>query len=122
MARRLDEGKLLQWQELLARFESSGLSVAAYCRQQKIAPAQFYYWMRRVREVNAANANSVEPAAETTRADSTDACWAEVVVDDSILVRLPQDPQLICAVVGRLQTRTDSSSRAFERIDLVRAR
>jgi putative transposase len=33
-----------QWQALLARFESAGLSVAAFCAGELISEASFYRW------------------------------------------------------------------------------
>ena len=33
-----------QWQALLARFESAGLSVAAFCAGESISEASFYRW------------------------------------------------------------------------------
>lgn len=67
MARRLDQGKLLSWQRCLAQFESSGLSVAAFCRKQEIAPAQFYYWSRRVREASVAAGSSETGASDLSK-------------------------------------------------------
>lgn len=37
----------LAWQHRLDRFASSGLSVAAFCRQEQISVQSFYYWKRR---------------------------------------------------------------------------
>ena len=53
MARVLDLGKLAVWQQRMATFRSSGLTVAAFCRKEGIAPARFYYWARRVRSASA---------------------------------------------------------------------
>jgi hypothetical protein len=120
MPRRVDEGKLLWWQKRLTKFESSGLSVAAFCRQQKIAATQFYYWQRRIREAApVGNEFGMESAEKTAPVAQTS--WAEVVVGESVRVRLPQDPQLICAVAQALQ----ASARAkpsFERIDVLSSR
>ena len=117
MARRADEGKLLEWQERLAKFDSSGLSVAAYCRQKKITPARFYYWEKRVREAGRVGRRVwKEPDEKST--SNTEVSWAEVVVGDSVRVRLPHDPQLIGAVVQELQTAAQAKP-SFERIDLV---
>jgi hypothetical protein len=33
-----------QWQALLARFESAGLRVAAFCANESISEASFYRW------------------------------------------------------------------------------
>lgn len=39
-----------QWQELIEGFAGSGLSLEAYCQQNKIAPSGFYKWRRRFEE------------------------------------------------------------------------
>lgn len=119
MARRLDVGKLLEWKRRLATFRSSGQSVAAYCRQQKICPNRFYYWKRRVGEADTAGLDGKPPQQKMPAA--TEAAWVEVIVGDSMCVRLPQDPQLIGAVVRQLQLGMRTKP-AFERIDLVPGR
>ena len=37
-----------QWRELLSRFESSGLAVAAFCRRESLSTASFYQWRTRL--------------------------------------------------------------------------
>jgi putative transposase len=37
-----------QWQALLARAASSGLSVSAFCRREGISSASFYQWRKRL--------------------------------------------------------------------------
>lgn len=39
----------LEWQERLKRFESSGLSVDAFCRQEDVGRSQFSQWLLAVR-------------------------------------------------------------------------
>ena len=53
MARVVDEVKLKAWRRRLADFESSGLSVAAFCRRENIGASRFYYWSGKVREAGA---------------------------------------------------------------------
>lgn len=36
----------LEWQERLKRFESSGLSIAAFCRQEDVGLSPFSQWLR----------------------------------------------------------------------------
>lgn len=47
---KLDSQKRAEWQKRLARFEASGLSVAQFCRNEKIATHAFYYWDKRLGE------------------------------------------------------------------------
>jgi transposase-like protein len=37
-----------QWQALVERGESSGLSVAAFCRAEAISPASYFRWRERL--------------------------------------------------------------------------
>lgn len=37
------------WREILGRQAASGLSVRAFCRQEGIGEASFYYWRRAIR-------------------------------------------------------------------------
>lgn len=41
------------WRDHLARFEDSGLSRAAYCRQHRLATHGFDYWRRRLAGIGA---------------------------------------------------------------------
>ena len=36
------------WEHHLGRWQQSGLSQRAYCRQNDLKPDQFYYWRRRI--------------------------------------------------------------------------
>jgi hypothetical protein len=37
-----------KWREVLARFDASGLSAAAFCRENAIAESSFFSWRRRL--------------------------------------------------------------------------
>lgn len=43
-----------QWRERVARWQASGLSARAFCRQHGLAEASFYYWKRELRSRDAA--------------------------------------------------------------------
>lgn len=45
---KLDTRKRAEWQERLARFQASGLTVAQFCRNEKIGTHTFYYWDKRL--------------------------------------------------------------------------
>ena len=44
-----DSERAGEWRERLARWSASGLSVRAFCAQQGVAEASFYYWRRALR-------------------------------------------------------------------------
>jgi transposase-like protein len=50
MARRPDRERERFWRELVARRESSGLTVAELCERAGVSTASFFLWQRRVRK------------------------------------------------------------------------
>jgi hypothetical protein len=50
MARRPDADRESFWRELIARRESSGLTVAELCQQACVSTPSFFLWQRRLRK------------------------------------------------------------------------
>ena len=131
MARGLDFGKLEQWRRRLADFRSSGLTVAAFCRQASIAPARFYYWSRRVRECDQGGKTQQPRSSTGAQARRADACGGlppvELFIGSQIRVRLPAgDPDLVASVISSVGASAANRSlqcgpAAFQRIDLIGA-
>jgi len=48
MGRGVDRRKLAAWRRRLARQEASGLTVAAFCRQERVSVSLWKYWQRQV--------------------------------------------------------------------------
>jgi len=48
MARSIDPSICDRWHERLVRFESSGLTVAAFCRAEGVSQAGFYQWRKKL--------------------------------------------------------------------------
>ncbi len=129
MARGLDLGKLATWQQRMATFQSSGLTVAAFCRQERIAPARFYYWARRVRSASTDNVpRRIEKACPSnTHGDQGDSPSVDVFIGSQVRVRLPASQvELIAAVVSSMTAApvnhlsvNHSSPASFQRIDLI---
>ena len=123
MARGLDLGKVAVWQQRMATFRSSGLTVAAFCRQEGIAPARFYYWARRVRSASTDDGprRSVKTDPSIT-SDQGDAPSVDLFIGSQVRVRLPASQvELIAAVVSTITAAPvhRSSPSAFQRIDLI---
>ncbi len=124
MARGLDLGKLAVWQQRMATFRSSGLTVAAFCRQEGIAPARFYYWARRVRSAPAddRSGRSVMGDPSIKNSDQGDSSSVDLFIGSQIRVRLPASQvELVAAVVSSVTAAPvqHSSPAAFQRIDLI---
>jgi len=48
MGRAVHRRKLALWRRRLARQEASGLTVAAFCRQERVSVSLWKYWQRQV--------------------------------------------------------------------------
>ena len=47
--------KLEHWRRLIAECQSSGMQVKQWCAENRISKDQYYYWLRKVREVTLEN-------------------------------------------------------------------
>ena len=79
----------LEWQERLKRFESSGLSIDAFCREEDVGRAQFADWLSALRVKEAAwekeTRSGVEPAFVPV---TVKAQFIEILLPGGGLVRL----------------------------------
>lgn len=57
MAMRRNLERWQSWREVIRRQEASGLSVAAFCREEQVPPASFFAWRKKLAEVDQ-NANA----------------------------------------------------------------
>ena len=48
MARRRSEARWKDWQAIVAEQDSSGQTVAEFCRRRKLNPSSFYAWRRKL--------------------------------------------------------------------------
>jgi len=48
MGRGVDRKKLAEWRRRLARQKASGLTVAAFCRRERVSVSLWKYWQRQV--------------------------------------------------------------------------
>ena len=122
MGKSLDSEKLIAWQQRLVKFEASGLSVAAFCRQEEISAATFYYWSRRVRENGVAtDVERTDVHASVGERPSKLACTVEVAIGEHVKVRLPShDHGLVHSVLASLRSTPAAPNAlgAFQRVVL----
>lgn len=64
----VDQQRVERWIRTISIFNSSGLSLAEFCRRQKLSVHQFQYWRRRLAETVCTTANS--PASNKTNPQS----------------------------------------------------
>jgi transposase len=92
-----DEHKEQQWRRWIARWQTSGLSVAAFCARHDLATASFYAWRRTLQRRDAPPAPFVPVQLVD---DPTPAGPLEVVLADGRVVRVP--PGFDAATLRRL--------------------
>ena len=77
MARGFNGQARQQWQQRLARFGTSGLTVAAFCAAEGVSSASFYYWRKRLASSpNSETSPSTKPAFQSVRVLPTAAVLA----------------------------------------------
>lgn len=122
MARSMRADKLGVWRQRLTKFSASGLTVAAFCRREDIAPARFYYWSRRVREAGLhIGPENRDIVSNHDRDPATSESAVEVCMGEDIKVCLPgSDRELIKFVLSCLKpdSLTSDQKSAFQRIEL----
>src|SRR5687768_9236291 len=52
MAARRNLERWQSWRDVIRRQEESGLSVAAFCREQQVPPASFFAWRKKLAEAD----------------------------------------------------------------------
>lgn len=57
----VDQQRVDRWVRTVAVFDSSGLSLAEFCRRQKLSVHQFQYWRRRLERTADTASNSPVP-------------------------------------------------------------
>jgi hypothetical protein len=103
-----------RWTERFARFAQSGLSVAAFCKAQRIAPSGFFRWRNKL-----ASPDTRTPTTRTRKRHSAKTPIVplrvaagpisnaiELVLANGTLVRFPPDtrPEYILAIVRGLES------------------
>jgi hypothetical protein len=82
-----DERKEHQWRRWIGEWQTSGLSVRAFCERRGLTVAGFYAW-RRVLERRAAEKAAFVPVQVVSDAVATRAGALEVVLTDGRAVRV----------------------------------
>lgn len=95
MTKPTDPRKLIDWHARLARYRSSGLTVARFCKQEKITVASFYYWTKRSEQLRLKLADgevASDNAVDAGRSELANDMAADVVqfwFNDGLRVVLP---------------------------------
>ena len=65
------ESRIEWWCRLIFRQQSTPVPLTQFCRQMGINPRKFYYWRKRLREMNAANSGPPITASGSLQLAST---------------------------------------------------
>ena len=127
MAKRFDGMKREVWCKRLAKFDGTNLTVAEFCRREQVSQTSFYYWSKRIRQAGNGEATQcpLREAFATTSPEEGPKDFVEVVVSDSIRVRMRSDRLgAVATLIRYLQEASQNidvsllNSR-FQRIDLA---
>jgi hypothetical protein len=61
MARQVNQVLWDQWRQRIDRQRTSGLSIAEFCRQERLSPHGFYVWRRKVRRTTSSRPKTAVP-------------------------------------------------------------
>jgi Transposase. len=75
----IQPGKQVNWQSLVSEQQTSGQSVAAFCRTREVSEGLFYYWRKRLREAAAAEFVEVHVAKAQPRPQPSRAGLASTI-------------------------------------------
>lgn len=96
------------WEQRLAEHETSGKSIAAWCKEQSVKENQFYYWRKKLRTGQAEKTQSVQWLPldlQLSNQDSPAGDWITVHIGQaSVEIRKGFDHHLLREVVQVLQT------------------
>ena len=113
MTRHADQNKRTEWIKRIARFEESGLSVAQFCRNERVSQACFYYWAKQVRKIDAGGRSLTRQHSSRpeTFVLEPERQFIEVFVADSVRVRMPATNMATVAELIGLLTRSNLISK-----------
>ena len=94
-----DERKERQWRRWIGEWQTSGLSVRAFCQRRGLTVASFYHW-RRMLQRRAAGEPAFVPVQVVADAVPTQPSALEVVLTDGRAVRIA--PGFDAATLRRL--------------------
>lgn len=123
MPRSADPALELLWQQRLLQQAHSGLTILQFCRRERVSPASFHAWKRRLNRhaTPPAITSTAVPAfvpvrvtPEPTRSsqNSADHVTIQLTNGDRILLPITADPGLVCQVVSTVAQAATGRERA----------
>ncbi|WP_277680126.1 IS66 family insertion sequence element accessory protein TnpA [Gracilibacillus dipsosauri] len=95
--------KQLEWQSRMDQWRESGLSIAAWCRQENIHTHQMYYWKRRF-DQQSASPSAIDWLEISTSANNDTDASLVIKIDKLVVEVKPHiDRQLLSDVLHLLK-------------------
>jgi hypothetical protein len=118
-----DAQKRQAWKARFARYRSSGLSVARFCKQERVSTNTFYYWAKRLRTASAPAASWADrafpprDAAATPSPDSnTRGAMVRFYGTTGVEVSVPADCLEAIRCLAECLKAGDHRSEAFQEV------
>ena len=116
MPGRGDSDRRRVWQARLRRFAESDLSVAAFCRQERVSAPSFYEWRRKLARTNGTRSVARREAPVFVPVRIEPAAVVEMRLPNGVLVSLPAgDVATLAAAItaaARIPATTDGEGAA----------
>lgn len=111
MTRTVDAAKAARWRERLSGWRKSGLSVAEFCRRERISEASFYQWRRRLQAT--VDADQAAPRFVQLPTTAWPAASMQVTLPSGAVVMLSGQAsvELVAAVVRAAMHSPDEDGR-----------
>ena len=87
-SRRRKRRSELEWTEILRRFETSDLTVRAFCRRHGLALSSFQRWRSRLGSVGPAEFIELVPTAAAPAVESTSPVTLDIALPNGVQLRL----------------------------------
>ena len=101
----MDEEKVTLWKQRMTSFQSSGLSIKKWCRENHIAPPIFYYWRSRLENEIVTNqptfveVKQIEKTIAATQAHHVSMSWKELHFE----ITSKEEADLVAYFIRQLQ-------------------
>jgi hypothetical protein len=104
--RERDSEREALWREVLARFRSSGLSVRAFCRQERVSEPSFYAWRRTIAQREGQKRPTFLPVVMPRGPLSLETPGISLELRDGRTLRLPESTSVerLVALIHALET------------------
>ena len=114
MGRGVDRKKLAEWQQRLARYERTRLTVAEFCKQERVSVSLLKYWRRQVEAAALRRPTSMKPRSPAAVFEPVEVIprrWIMVRFPGGATLEIPDDRiDLVRLAIDRMASQAESVS------------